>query len=68
MELTNDEKRIILEGHIRNALSNIYNVQIALIAEQAKENPEPSTVNSLTQQISDETAKRDALLQELVNL
>jgi hypothetical protein len=68
MELTNDEKRIILEGHIRNALSNIYNVQIALIAEQAKENPEPSTVNSLTQQISDETAKRDALLQELGNL
>ena len=68
MELTNDEKRIILEGHIRNALSNIYNVQIALIAEQAKENPEPSMVNSLTQQIADETAKRDALLQELGNL
>ena len=68
MELTNDEKRIILEGHIRNALTNIYNVQIALLSEQAKENPDSSMVNNLTQQIADETSKRNVLLEELGKL
>ena len=68
MELTSDEKRIILEGHIRNALTNIYNVQIALLSEQAKENPDSSMVNNLTQQIADETSKRDVLLEELGKL
>ncbi len=68
MELTSDEKRIILEGHIRNALTNIYNVQIALLSEQAKENPDSSMVNNLTQQIADETSKRNVLLEELGKL
>lgn len=65
MELTNDEKRVILESHIKNALTNIYNLHISLIAEQAKENPNSEIVNSLSEQKNNEEAKRDILLQEL---
>jgi hypothetical protein len=68
MELTNDEKRVILESHIKNALTNIYNLQLSLIAEQAKENPNSDIVNSVTEQKLGEEAKRDILLQELENL
>lgn len=68
MELTNDEKRMILESHIKNALTNIYNLHISLIAEQAKENPSSDIVNSLSEQMSGEIAKRDALLEELGKL
>lgn len=68
MELSNNEKRVILESHIKNALTNIYNLQISLIAEQAKENPNSDIVNNLSEQKINEEAKRDALLQELENL
>lgn len=68
MELTNDEKRVILESHIKNALTNAYNLQVYLLAEQAKENPTSTLVDSLSQQISDEIAKRDILLEELGKL
>jgi hypothetical protein len=68
MELTSDEKRAILESHIKNALTNIYNLQISLLAEQAKENPNSDIVNNLSEQKTNEEAKRDVLLQELENL
>lgn len=65
MELSDSEKKIILESHIKNALTNVYNLQISLIAEQAKENPNSILVDSLSQQMVDENAKKDALLEEL---
>ncbi len=68
MELTNKEKRDIVESHIKNALVNMYNLHISLIAEQAKENPNSDIVNSLNEQMSSETAKRNALMIELENL
>lgn len=68
MELSNNEKRVIVESHIKNALTNIYNLQLSLIAEQAKENPSSDIVNNLSEQKTNEEAKRDILLQELENL
>lgn len=68
MELTNDEKRVILESHIKNALTNIYNLHISLLAEQGKENPSSDIVNSLTEQKNGEESKRNVLLQELETL
>lgn len=65
MELTSQEKRVIVESHIKNALTNMYNLQISLIAEQAKDNPNSDITNSLNEQIAVEMAKRDALMAEL---
>lgn len=68
MELTNDEKKMILSQHIKNTMSNIYNLQVSLIAENALETPDQSTITNLTNQISKEELKKTALLEEYATL
>lgn len=68
MDLTNDEKKMILSQHIKNIKTNIYNLQLSLISENALDEPDQSVVNNLNNQISKEEAKKEALLEEYATL
>lgn len=68
MELTNDEKKMILSQHIKNTTTNIYNLQVSLIAENALETPDQNTVTNLNNQIAKEELKKAALLEEYAAL
>ena len=68
MELTNEEKQNIVNQHIRAVLTNVYNLQVSLIAEQAVEPINQSTVDSLSSQIAKELLKHQALLSELESI
>jgi hypothetical protein len=68
MELTNEEKSNIVTQHIKSIVSNIYNLHVSLIAEQAVETINQANIDNLNQQIDNETSKREALLSELATL
>jgi hypothetical protein len=68
MELTNEEKSNIVTQHIKSVVSNIYNLYVSLIAEQAVETINQANVDNLNQQIDNETSKKEALLSELATL
>lgn len=65
MELSKDEKIIILNQHIKNVASNIFNLQVSLIAEEAISNEDSTAVQNINNQIAKERLKESALLQEL---
>lgn len=64
-ELTNAEKRSILEQHIKNLEYSLYNLEMSLLAENAVVSPDTNSVSKLTNSISDAEAKKTALLAEL---
>lgn len=68
MELTNEEKISIVTQHVKSIASNIYNLQISLIAENATDPINQDNVQSLNSQMSVETAKMNALEAELTTL
>jgi hypothetical protein len=68
MELTNEEKINIVTQHIKSIASNIYNLQISLIAENATDPINQDNVQSLNSQMSVENSKRVALESELTTL
>lgn len=68
MELTNEEKASIVSQHIRNVTTNIYNLQVTLLAEEALSSPNQNNIDSLNFKISEELRKNQALLTELAGL
>jgi len=68
MELTNEEKISIVMQHVKSIASNIYNLQISLIAENATDPINQDNVQSLNSQMSVETSKMEALETELSTL
>jgi len=68
MELTLEEKSNIVNQHIRSVITNLYNLQVSLIAEQAVESPRQSILDSLNGEIGQETLRHNALLSELASL
>jgi hypothetical protein len=68
MELTNDEKISILNQHIKNIVINKYNLQVAIIAEEASNPADQGKIDVLNAKIASEQAKYDALLVELETL
>ena len=68
MDLTNDEKKMILSQHIKNVKTNIYNLQLSLVAENALETPDQSIITNLNNQIAKEELKKAALLEEYAAL
>jgi ABC-type dipeptide/oligopeptide/nickel transport system ATPase component len=68
MELTNEEKINIVMQHIKSIASNIYNLQISLISENAIDPINQDNMQSLNTQLSIETSKMEALESELANL
>jgi len=61
MELTNDEKINIINSHIKNIAYNKYNLEITLIEENAKINPDEKTMATINEQISQFNIQFEAL-------
>lgn len=68
MELTNEEKQNIVNQHIKAVLTNVYNLQVSLIAEEAVEPANQSAVDTLNNQIAKDLLKHQALLSELESI
>jgi len=67
-ELTNEEKTTIVNQHLKNVESNIFNLEMSLIEENAVVTPNATSVSSLNAQLTEANAKKTALLAELDNL
>lgn len=66
--LTNEEKRAVLEGHIKQLEVEKYNVDVLIEAENSLPSPAPETLeyfNSLLSNINAKTALMQAKLAEL---
>lgn len=68
MELTNEEKIDILNQHIKNSVIKKYNIQVAIIAEEAVSEVDQARLDSLNEQMASEQAKYDALAAEFASL
>lgn len=68
MELTIEEKTSIINQHIKSSLVNTFNLQMALVAEEAAPEPNQNTIDNLTASINIENAKQTALLNEISSL
>lgn len=67
-ELTNEEKRGIVEQHLKNIAFSEYNLDLSLTAEEALQSPSSANLISLNSQKDDLQAQKDALLAELDSL
>jgi hypothetical protein len=68
MELTNEEKQVILSQHIKNISTNIYNLKLSLLTENALDEPDSNNINNLNNQIKKESAKKEVLVSEYVKI
>jgi hypothetical protein len=68
MELSNEEKQNIVNQHIKSVLTNVYNLQVSLIAEEAVEPVNQSAVDALSEQISKELVRHEALMSEFESI
>lgn len=68
MELSNEEKMAIVTQHIKSIASNIYNLQVSLIAENAVTPARQESLDSLNAQMAVENNKLAALESELSSL
>ena len=64
-ELTNDEKRNIINQHLRNLEYSKFNVEISLVEENADPSPDQENLDSLTGQLDTINGKMEALVAEL---
>lgn len=68
MELTNEEKFSIVTSHLKNCMSNIYNLQITLLEETSVDEVNQDNVDAINKKIASELSKREALLAEIESL
>ena len=59
--LTNDEKAAIAQAEIRNLEYQMYALEVRLIAENAKSNPDETVVSNLTALIAEKQTQIAAL-------
>lgn len=67
-ELSNEEKIAILEQHLKNVASSIYNLEISLLAENSISSPHATTVEKIISDKAEQESRKTALLEELDNL
>jgi hypothetical protein len=65
MTITKDEKISIIAQRVRSIEFNKYNLQLALLEENALVSPKADTVSDLTEQIAQADRKLEALDEEL---
>lgn len=65
MTITKDEKISIIAQRVRSIEFNKYNLQLALLEENALVLPKADTVSDLTEQIAQADKKLEALDEEL---
>jgi hypothetical protein len=66
--LTNEEKSGIIIQHLKNLHYNKFNIEISIIEENAKSDPEASAIASLNEQLADYNSRIEALDTELEKL
>lgn len=67
-ELTNDEKRNIINQHLRNLKYSQYGIEISLMEENADSAPDQENIDSLTGQLTTINDKIDVLVTELATI
>jgi hypothetical protein len=67
-ELTNDEKRNIINQHLRNLKYSQYGIEISLLEESVDLTPDQENINSLTGQLTTINDKIDVLVAELATI
>ena len=67
-ELTDNEKMNMINQHIKTCVSNRYNLQLSLIAENAVPSPNQDTIDNINTQIARENARQTALEAEAATL
>jgi len=68
IELSDQEKYVIVNQHIKNCVTNIYNLQVSVISEQALDVPNETLLSNLNAQINNEVKRQMALELELASL
>jgi hypothetical protein len=68
MELNNEDKINIVTQHIRGIVTNVYNLQVTLISEQAVDSPNQTNIDRLNLEIAQENLRHSALISELESL
>lgn len=68
IELTVEEKTGIVLQHLKNVAYAEYNAVLSLAEAQAVTNPNTENISSLTNQLADITAQKQALQEELDSL
>lgn len=66
--LSNEEKAGIINQHLKNVHYNKFNIEISIVEENAKANPEAAAVANLNTQLSDLNSRIEALDAELDKL
>jgi hypothetical protein len=68
IELTNDEKMMVVTQHIKNINYSLYNLNLSLNEARAIAVPNQDTINGLILQINDANAQLAVLQQEQSSL
>jgi hypothetical protein len=68
VELTNEEKTVIVLQHIKTVAYSEYNAILALSEEQAILSPNQNNITTLTNQLADILAQKQVLQTELDSL
>ena len=67
-ELTNEEKADIVNQHLRSLEFSIYNIELSVMEEESRITPEESMLQSLNTSLTDLSAKKTMLLNELASI
>lgn len=66
--LSNEEKAVIINQHLKNLHYNKFNLEISIVEETAKATPETAALANLNTQIADFNSRITALEAELDKL
>lgn len=68
IELTDQEKLAIINQHIKGIVTNIYNLNVAIISESSLAQPNQENLDNLNNELQKENTKKQALLQEYATI
>lgn len=68
IELTNQEKLAIINQHIKSIVTNIYNLNVAIISESSLSHPNQENLDNLNNELQKSNTKKQALLQEYATI
>lgn len=68
MELTDYEKAGIINTHIRNCVTAIFNINLEIISENAVSQPNQDTLDTLNIELVKQNARKSALIAEYEKL
>jgi hypothetical protein len=67
-ELSNDDKRVVVEQHIKNIEYSLFNNSLSILVEEAVSAPDQNVLATLNAEKTKLEAKKSALVAELNSL